>query len=106
MVISSTTISTSSASVSSPGQFIPCTTTTTVTSTTTSSSSSTITGNISTSVTTIGGVSGGGTSGNCSDVVVDVVFVIEATAHISPYVESLKTNYIIPTIEYVLLLII
>ncbi|XP_027205076.2 uncharacterized protein LOC113798707 [Dermatophagoides pteronyssinus] len=99
MVISSTTISTSSASVSSPGQFIPCTTTTTVTSTTTSSSS-TLTGNISTSVTTIGGVSGGGTSGNCSDVVVDVVFVIEATAHISPYVESLKTNYIIPTIEY------
>lgn len=31
--------------------------------------------------------------------VADVVFVIEATAHISPYVESLKTNYIIPTLE-------
>lgn len=29
----------------------------------------------------------------------NVVFLIEATAHISPYVESLKTNYIIPTLE-------
>ncbi|KAG8178436.1 hypothetical protein JTE90_016108 [Oedothorax gibbosus] len=30
----------------------------------------------------------------------DVVFVIEGTANISPYVESLKSNYIIPTLEY------
>lgn len=30
----------------------------------------------------------------------DVVFVIEGTANLSPYVESLKANYIIPTLEY------
>lgn len=29
----------------------------------------------------------------------DVVFIIEASAHISPYTESLKTNYIAPTLE-------
>lgn len=29
----------------------------------------------------------------------DVVFLIESTAHISPYVESLKTMYIMPTLE-------
>lgn len=29
----------------------------------------------------------------------DVVFIIEASAHISPYTESLKTNYITPTLE-------
>ncbi|CAG2173436.1 unnamed protein product [Oppiella nova] len=32
--------------------------------------------------------------------VADVVFLVEATANLSPYVESLKTNYIIPTLEY------
>jgi mediator of RNA polymerase II transcription subunit 25 len=32
--------------------------------------------------------------------VADVVLLIEATANLSPYVESLKTNYIIPTLEY------
>jgi hypothetical protein len=31
--------------------------------------------------------------------VADVVLLIEATANLSPYVESLKTNYIIPTLE-------
>jgi hypothetical protein len=31
--------------------------------------------------------------------VADVVFLVEATANLSPYVESLKTNYIIPTLE-------
>lgn len=30
----------------------------------------------------------------------DVVFVIEGTANISPYVDTLKRNYIIPTLEY------
>lgn len=29
----------------------------------------------------------------------DVVFVIEGTANISPYVDTLKRNYIIPTLE-------
>jgi len=33
------------------------------------------------------------------DSLADVVFLIETTAHISPYVESLRTNYIIPTLE-------
>lgn len=31
--------------------------------------------------------------------IADVVFVIEATANLSPYVESIKNNYIIPTLE-------
>ncbi|GIX96889.1 mediator of RNA polymerase II transcription subunit 25 [Caerostris darwini] len=30
----------------------------------------------------------------------DVVFVIEGTANMSPYIESLKSNYILPTLEY------
>ncbi|XP_015915623.1 mediator of RNA polymerase II transcription subunit 25 [Parasteatoda tepidariorum] len=30
----------------------------------------------------------------------DVVVVLEGTANLSPYFESLKTNYIIPTLEY------
>lgn len=29
----------------------------------------------------------------------DVVFVIEGNANISPYVDQLKRNYIIPTLE-------
>ncbi|XP_064480426.1 mediator of RNA polymerase II transcription subunit 25-like isoform X12 [Ornithodoros turicata] len=32
--------------------------------------------------------------------VADVVFVVEGTANLSPYVESLKSNYIVPTLEY------
>lgn len=31
--------------------------------------------------------------------VADVVFVIEATANISPYVEALKNHYILPALE-------
>ena len=34
--------------------------------------------------------------------VADVVFLVEATANLSPYVESLKTQYIIPTLELVI----
>ncbi|KAL0197820.1 hypothetical protein M9458_006360, partial [Cirrhinus mrigala] len=30
----------------------------------------------------------------------DVVFVIEGTANLGPYFESLRKNYILPTIEY------
>ncbi|RWS05292.1 mediator of RNA polymerase II transcription subunit 25-like protein [Dinothrombium tinctorium] len=30
----------------------------------------------------------------------DVVFVVEATCNLSPYVESIKNNYILPTLEY------
>ncbi|GFV61490.1 mediator of RNA polymerase II transcription subunit 25 [Trichonephila clavipes] len=30
----------------------------------------------------------------------DVVFVIEGTANMSPYIENLKSNYILPTLEY------
>lgn len=40
-------------------------------------------------------------NGNQPNQVADVVFLIEASAHISPYVESFKTNYIIPSIELV-----
>ncbi|XP_022245115.1 mediator of RNA polymerase II transcription subunit 25-like [Limulus polyphemus] len=32
--------------------------------------------------------------------VADVVVVIEGTANISPYIESLKNNYIVPTLEH------
>lgn len=31
--------------------------------------------------------------------VADVVFVIEATANISPYVEAIKNNYLLPALE-------
>lgn len=31
--------------------------------------------------------------------VADVVFVIEATANISPYVEAMKNQYILPALE-------
>lgn len=34
--------------------------------------------------------------------VADVVFVIEGTANLGPYFESLRKNYILPAIEYVL----
>uniref|UniRef100_A0A3B5MKT3 Mediator of RNA polymerase II transcription subunit 25 von Willebrand factor type A domain-containing protein n=1 Tax=Xiphophorus couchianus TaxID=32473 RepID=A0A3B5MKT3_9TELE len=32
--------------------------------------------------------------------VADVVFVIEGTANLGPYFESLRKNYILPAIEY------
>ncbi|KAK8756576.1 hypothetical protein V5799_000721 [Amblyomma americanum] len=32
--------------------------------------------------------------------VADVVIVVEGTANLSPYVESLKSHYIVPTLEY------
>lgn len=30
----------------------------------------------------------------------DVVLLVEATANLFPYVESIKTNYIVPTLEF------
>uniref|UniRef100_A0A3B4X6C7 Mediator of RNA polymerase II transcription subunit 25 von Willebrand factor type A domain-containing protein n=1 Tax=Seriola lalandi dorsalis TaxID=1841481 RepID=A0A3B4X6C7_SERLL len=35
-----------------------------------------------------------------SNQVADVVFVIEGTANLGPYFESLRKNYILPAIEY------
>lgn len=32
--------------------------------------------------------------------VADVVIVVEGTANLSPYVESLKSHYLVPTLEY------
>jgi len=37
-------------------------------------------------------------------VVSDVVFIVEGTANIGAYFDSLKTAYILPTLEYVTLL--
>lgn len=31
----------------------------------------------------------------------DVVFVVEGTANLGAYIEDIKTNYILPTLEYV-----
>lgn len=31
--------------------------------------------------------------------IADVVFVVEGTANLSPYVDSIKSNYILPTLE-------
>lgn len=35
----------------------------------------------------------------------DVVFIVEGTANVGAYFESLKTSYILPTLEYVIMLI-
>lgn len=36
----------------------------------------------------------------------DVVFLVEGTANLGAYIENLKLNYIIPTLEYVIILFI
>jgi len=35
----------------------------------------------------------------------DVVFIVEGTANVGAYFDSLKTSYILPTLEYVIVLI-
>jgi len=34
----------------------------------------------------------------------DVVFIVEGTANVGAYFDSLKTAYILPTLEYVMML--
>jgi len=35
----------------------------------------------------------------------DVVFIVEGTANVGAYFDSLKTAYILPTLEYVMIML-